>query len=65
MSDMHPPANRRCQIYITGPWSLEAGSFQRINRCDNDCTHWAAWGGSDTDFHSWECDGDHTFKWNT
>lgn len=61
--DMHPPANRRCQIY--GETSV---------RCINNGTHWVSWGkcqhiGSahdpdgtcDAEFFSWECDGPHLF----
>lgn len=65
MITMHPPANRRCQIY--GTTSV---------RCINDGTHWVAWGrcqhtddnhGFDgqatceADYYSWECDGTHRF----
>lgn len=60
-TDMHPPANHRCQIY--GDTS---------ERCINTGTHWVSWGrcqhtGSthddicDAEFYSWECDGPHRF----
>lgn len=57
---MHPPANRRCQIY--GHTSV---------RCINEGTHWEKWGGCgcdapdaetcEKDFFSWECDGPHRY----
>lgn len=65
-TDMHPPADRRCQIYVrpTG------GTMQDLVRCVNEGTHWVKWGGcvcpdGNTDvcedaFESWECDGHST-----
>ncbi len=52
MSGMHPPASRKCQIYVGvgGP---------ELQRCTNEGTHWEKWGGDIDEFHSWECDGDH------
>jgi hypothetical protein len=65
MTTMHPPVNRRCQIYS------DATSV----RCINQGTHWVTWGGvcvctkspcaknpcasgfCEKDFYSWECDG--------
>lgn len=68
---MHPPADQRCQIYITGQWAPEDASFKRMVRCSNPGDHWVAWGGCDcgdptsvvceSDFYSWECPGTHTF----
>lgn len=61
---MHPPADRRCQIYTTA-LSVD----DSLNRCRNQGTHWEKWGGCDCsepdeevcegDFYSWECDGGH------
>lgn len=62
MINKHPPANRRCQIYMGGP---------ELNRCENTGTHWEKWGGCgctppdidpevcEGDYYSWECDGVH------
>lgn len=62
---MHPPADRRCQIYYTVTPSADNG----LTRCRNQGTHWEKWGGChcpdpdeevcEDDFYSWECDGDH------
>lgn len=62
-TNMHPPANQRCQIY--GDTS---------ERCINNGTHWVSWGrcqhpgsahdtdnGCDVEFFSWECDTPHRF----
>lgn len=59
---MHPPADRRCQIY------------DYHHRCANNGTHWVTWPHSfipgtgdmighafDNDVYSWECDGNHHF----
>ncbi len=62
---MHPPANRRCQIYLgAGPGS------SGLERCTNAGTHWEKWGGCncddlssdvcEADIFTWECDGNHT-----
>jgi len=65
MTTMHPPANRRCQIY----------SNATSVRCINEGTHWVPWGacrclddnhgeGAEScvaDFYSWECDGEHLY----
>lgn len=61
---MHPPANRRCQIYITA----SPGS-ENLDRCRNEGTHWEKWPGCyctdpmthgcEGDFYSWECDSKH------
>ncbi len=58
--DKHPPADRRCQIYVGYPESY---------RCVNEGNHWEKWGGCqcgdpdpdicESDFFSWECDGSH------
>jgi hypothetical protein len=64
MSDRHPPADRRCQIYVSAQNS-------ELLRCVNPGTRWVKWGGcncTDSDdvceaeFESWECDGDHTVR---
>lgn len=65
---MHPPADRRCQIYTTGSWRPADHTYERMTRCVNEGTHWVKWGGCncgdpDTqycegDYFSWECDGD-------
>lgn len=54
---MHPPASTRCQIY-----------GESCVRCINTGTHWVTWAkfvingvGSETEFHSWECDGPHLY----
>lgn len=62
MSAMHPPANRRCQIYSGAP----GDTGQPTLRCRNEGTHWVKWGGCgcgepeydvcEQDFYSWECD---------
>ena len=60
----HPPADRRCQIYLhPDPASRD------LHRCVNTGTHWEKWPGCgcepcdpdscEGDFYSWECDGDH------
>ena len=56
----HPPADRRCQIYIGHPGPL---------RCHNEGTHWERWGGCGckeeadigclAEYYSWECAGEH------
>lgn len=65
----HPPANRRCQIYLgngdIGP---------NLHRCTNIGTHWEKWSGCDCcekdsddcedDFYTWECDGPHVSELN-
>ena len=58
--DRHPPADRRCQIYVTGP---------ELSRCRNEGDHWVKWNGCECgepdpdicedDFFSWECAGEH------
>lgn len=68
MNRLHPPTDRRCQIYITGKQTDEAHS-RALDRCQNEGSHWEKWGGclcgdpdSDVcegDFWSWECDGEH------
>lgn len=60
--DMHPPAERRCQIY---------SEEQVYARCSNEGTEWHRWGGCncptpnsdvcENDFYSWECSGAHRF----
>jgi hypothetical protein len=59
-ADQHPPANRRCQIYLKPPGDTQ------LARCINLGTHWVRWGGCscgqeteycETSFESWECDG--------
>jgi hypothetical protein len=63
-ASMHPPADRRCQIYVQGtPESRD------LLRCINTGTHWEKWPGCyctdtlthgcDGDFYSWECAGPH------
>lgn len=62
--DRHPPADRRCQIYVS-PDELS----RELSRCINTGTHWEEWGGCccatecrsecDDVFYSWECDGQH------
>jgi hypothetical protein len=58
---MHPPADRRCQIYTSR-------SNGDLVRCPNPGTHWEKWGSCDCEtpeltecdeqeFYSWECDG--------
>lgn len=71
MIDMHPPANKRCQIYTTGEWNVATGNFHVVSRCSNDGNHWEKWGGChcgnpdrtfcESDFFSWECTGGHVF----
>lgn len=66
MSDMHPPANRRCQIYLTAGATYATDD---LRRCVNEGTHWEKWGGCNCgssatafcegDFYTWECDGTH------
>lgn len=61
---MHPPANRRCQVYI--PKDADGRS---LDRCVNEGTHWELWPGcvcpdpdEDVcmdDFYTWECGGPH------
>lgn len=64
---MHPPADRRCQIYV------QRGGAGDLFRCANPGTHWEKWGGCDCEqpFHedvceqthfSWECDGHGPFQ---
>lgn len=63
MSEMHPPADRRCQIYSM--WNAEES--RPTLRCRNGGTHYEKWGGCscqdadhdvcEQDFFSWECDG--------
>ncbi len=59
-----PPADRRCQIYISD------GTFEQgLSRCSEEGTHWERWVGCgcpdvdselcEDDFSSWECDGAH------
>jgi hypothetical protein len=58
---MHPPADRRCQLYIQRPKSDE------LVRCANPGTHWEAFGSCgcieprheacEEVIYSWECDG--------
>lgn len=65
LDDLHPPANRRCQIY----------SETTAVRCTNLGTHWEKWGGSCScydracstldcakGFRTWECNGPHRFS---
>lgn len=62
---MHPPADRRCQIYI----SPTNQTSRDMSQCINPGTHWEKWPGCycydplahgcDSDFFSWECDGPH------
>lgn len=62
---MHPPANRRCQIY----YKAQGATMEELVRCRNEGTHWEKWPGcgcADTDpdvccgdFFSWECDNIH------
>lgn len=58
---MHPPADRRCQVY-----------GETTVRCINDGTRWIRWGGGcacvdpgddvcEQDIFSWECDGPHLY----
>lgn len=62
---MHPPTNRRCQIYV-----VAEGESSHLPRCTNEGTHWEKWGGCDCidtdvcegDYFSWECDGDHAIE---
>lgn len=69
MNPMHPPTDRRCQIYIGS--TIEANFDSReLLRCTNVGTHWEKWGGRhcpipdsevcEGDYHSWECTGGHT-----
>ena len=37
---MHPPANRRCQVYI--PEQIDG---RNLDRCINEGTHWELWPG--------------------
>lgn len=58
----HPPADRRCQIYVEV-------FGHRLLRCANPGTHWVTWGGCscaprdpelcEDEYESWECDGQH------
>jgi hypothetical protein len=58
---MHPPADRRCQIYVG------EAEDNGLHRCGKDGTHWESWPSCscdceddcDGDFYSWECDGPH------
>lgn len=60
---MHPPADRRCQIYVGND------EDRNLDRCSNEGTHWEKWAGChcadpDThvcegDFYSWECESPH------
>ncbi len=64
MITMHPPADRRCQIYI----QASEGSRDLL-RCIKSGTHWEQWGGGcdcgddlmvcEEEYFSWECDGEH------
>ena len=68
---MHPPADRRCQIYVTvdpvAAYHAAVGS--ELFRCVNEGTHWERWSGCGCDtkddavcedeFFSWECSGEH------
>lgn len=60
--DRHPPADRRCQIYIRTPLNTP----NTMQRCVNPGTRWVKWGGCacgdstevcEAEFYSWECDG--------
>lgn len=60
---MHPPADRRCQIYI----QASEGSRDLV-RCVKPGVKWEKWGSCDDDddldvceeeYFSWECDGEH------
>lgn len=63
---MHPPADRRCQIYLSND------ADHNLDRCKNDGTHWESWPGCyctdaathgcEGDFFSWECNGPHDLK---
>lgn len=51
----HPPADRRCQIYVDLDGTLL--------RCVNLGTHWQTWGGcDDTDHDGHFCEGE-MFSW--
>jgi hypothetical protein len=58
--DRHPPADKRCQIYV---------GDRDLLRCQNAGIAWQKWGGCncatpdselcEADYFSWECNGDH------
>lgn len=61
---MHPPVDKRCQIYVSPPSSTS----RDLRRCINPGTHWEKWGGCgcgdpsdvcEAEFYSWECEGPH------
>jgi hypothetical protein len=62
--NMHPPANRRCQVYVP----IHPGG-RDLDRCINEGTHWEEWPGCGCDdeddgmcaedFFTWECTGPH------
>lgn len=68
MSNMHPPANQRCQIYIGDPDHMDPDG-RDLSRCENEGDHWEKWGGCqcavpdsefcEGDYLSWECTGGH------
>jgi hypothetical protein len=60
--DRHPPASKRCQIFLK---ATEDGPGE-LFRCVNTGTHWVKWGGCgcngevdvcEGEIYSWECDG--------
>lgn len=63
-SDRHPPADLRCQIYVTS-----GVPDMGLSRCGNEGTHWERWTGCgcadpdsevcEDDFYSWECGSAH------
>jgi hypothetical protein len=67
---MHPPATRRCQIYVDA-----SGDGSDLHRCINEGTHWEEWPGCGCadedegmcaeDFFTWECGGPHRLHGGT
>ena len=66
MTERHPPADRRCQIYV----QVTREPLGGLNRCSNMGTHWVRWAYpthtdpdsdlDEEDLWTWECDAAHT-----